>query len=50
MMNSLSVIKRAVEGIAGVEGGINLTGVMAMEEQSLGLGEENLSVAGGFRN
>ena len=51
MMNSLSIIKRVVEGIAGVEGGgVNVTGIGAMEEESSGLGEENLSVAGGFGN
>ena len=50
MMNSLSVTKRTVERIVGVEGGINATGVGAMEEESLGLGEENLSVAGGIGN
>jgi len=50
MMNSLSVIKRTVERIVGVEGGINATGVGAVEEESLGLREENLSVAGGIGN
>ena len=50
MMNSLSIIKRTVEKIVGVEGGINVTGVGAMEEESSGLGEENRSVAGGIGN
>ena len=50
MMNSLSVTKRTVERIVGVEGRINSTGVGAMEEESSGLGEENFSVTGGIGN
>ena len=50
MMNSLSIIKHTVERIVGVEGGITVTGVGAMEEEYPGLREENASVAGGIRN
>ena len=50
VINTLSIIKRTVEGIAGVEGGINVTGVGAMEQKSSGLGEEHLSAARGIGN
>ena len=50
VMNSLSIIKRTVEGIAGVEGGINVTGVGVMEQKSSDLGEEHLSAARGIGN
>ena len=49
MMNSLSVIKRAVEGIAGVEGGVNVTGVGAMEEESSGFGRRKPFCCRGIR-
>ena len=50
VMNTFSIIKRSVEGIAGVEGGINVTGIGAMEQTSSGLGEERLSAARGIGN
>jgi len=50
MLNSISSLQRTLEGIAGVEGGINLTGVGAMGEESSGLGEANISVAEGIGN
>ena len=50
VMNTLSIIKHTVEGIAEVEGGINITGVGAREQKSSGLGEEHLSAARGIRN
>ena len=46
MINSISSLQGTLEGIVGIEEGINLTGVGAMEEESSGLGEANISVAG----
>jgi len=46
MINSISSLQGTLEGIVGIEEGINLTGVGAMQEKSSGLGEANISVAG----